>query len=61
MIEHEPYYLVYDDDYTGGEAWVSPLEFYNRSKRIVYDLIWRGYFDNEYDENNENGDIPTGA
>lgn len=62
MIGNEPHYLVYDDDYTGGEAWLSPLAFYTRSKQIVCDLIRHGYyFDDEDDENTDNGDIPTGT
>lgn len=50
------YYLVYDDAFDRGAAWVSVDEFYARSKSIADEYIRRGYFENLVVK-----DMPTGG
>ena len=53
LIDREAHFLVYDDQYPGGEIWMTAREFYMRSKHIVDDLIERGYYSDD--------DTPTGS
>ena len=43
IIDYDAHFLVYDDNYLGGEIWMTVRDFYIRSRHIVDEHIERGY------------------
>jgi hypothetical protein len=61
------YFQVYDNVFQGGSTWLTPFEFYERSKQIANEYIRRGYFRNLSGEpqtgslDHDAYDVPTGG
>ena len=50
-------FLVYDDSFPEGRGWLSPGDFYTRSRGVAERLAYRGWIGTSTDED----DLPTGA